>query len=452
MSRLRRAGILGILAPTCLACAVWAQDAVPALPPGAEAAPTPPPVLVPVIRPAMNLDGTAFHPQPGAFVSEVRDPLAPMGNEPTRFFIGAEYLLWNIKPGPLPVPVATTTTLQPPPITGAVGRLGEPGTVVVLGNTDLQFGTFSGLRMNAGYLINPESGLSIEASGFFLERRSDNSFAVADNLGNPLLAIPVVNVLNGNEGRAIYGFPGEFLGGIGITSGSRLWGFEVNGALNSLICGCNFRVDVLAGFRYADLNENVGIGASTFIIGNGFLSTYRDQILTIGDTIITQDDFKARNQFYGGQLGLRAESTFGRLFVQGLAKIALGSTRQTIDVQGLTTVVASGTVLQDAGGVFASPTNIGQVSRSQFSIIPELGVNVGWQLNECVRVAAGYSITWWTNVVRPGDQIDRVINPTYLPTTRDFSVVPFGPISPVVLWNQSDFWVHGVNLSLEIRF
>lgn len=447
-----RAGLVSLIGPVCLTGVTWAQGPVPALPPGAEPAPMTLPQVVPASQPGLDVDGTAFYPQPNAVVSEVRDPLAPICCQEPRFFVRAEYLLWNIKSGPLPLPIATTSILNPPPITGSVGRLGEPDTLIVLGNTDLQFGTFSGLRLNAGYVLNPESGLSLEASGFLLERRSDNNFAIADASGNPLLAIPVVNVLSGQEGRAIYGFPGEFLGGIGITSGARLWGLEFNGALRSLWERNGIRIDALAGFRYLDLNENVGIGASTFIIGDSFLSTYRDIVLGIGDTIITQDDFAARNQFYGGQLGLRAETTFGRFFVQGLAKIALGGTRQKIDVQGLTTVVASGALLQDLGGVFASPTNIGRITRSEFSVVPELGINIGWQLNEAVRVAAGYSIIWWTNVARPGDQIDRVVNPTYLPTTRDFSVTPFGEIRPQVTGNQSDFWVHGVNFSLEIRF
>ncbi|HMP60901.1 MAG TPA: BBP7 family outer membrane beta-barrel protein [Gemmatales bacterium] len=321
MTPVCRAATLSLAASCWLASLTFAQDTA-AVPPGASAAPAP--LMTPIVQSGLDVDGTAFHYQPSAFVSELCDPLAPICCEPPRFWVGAEYLLWTIRPGPLPVPVATTSTLIPPPVTGAVGRLGEPGTVVVLGNQDLNYGTFSGLRMNVGYLISPSAGISLEGSGFFLERRTDDNFAVTDDQGNNLLAIPVVNVLSGNEGRAIYGFPGEFIGGIGISSGSRLWSAETNAALLGIAERGAWRFDLLAGFRYADLNENVGIGASTFIIGQGFLSTYRDIQLFPGDTIITQDNFRARNQFYGGQIGLRAETTFRRFFLQGVAKIALG--------------------------------------------------------------------------------------------------------------------------------
>ncbi|HMP01023.1 MAG TPA: BBP7 family outer membrane beta-barrel protein [Gemmatales bacterium] len=449
MTPVCRAATLSLAASCWLASLTFAQDTA-AVPPGASAAPAP--LMTPIVQSGLDVDGTAFHYQPSAFVSELCDPLAPICCEPPRFWVGAEYLLWTIRPGPLPVPVATTSTLIPPPVTGAVGRLGEPGTVVVLGNQDLNYGTFSGLRMNVGYLISPSAGISLEGSGFFLERRTDDNFAVTDDQGNNLLAIPVVNVLSGNEGRAIYGFPGEFIGGIGISSGSRLWSAETNAALLGIAERGAWRFDLLAGFRYADLNENVGIGASTFIIGQGFLSTYRDIQLFPGDTIITQDNFRARNQFYGGQIGLRAETTFGRFFLQGVAKTPLGGTRQRLEIDGLTTVVASGVVLQDQGGVFASPTNIGSYSRSQFSVLPEAGVTLGWQLNEAVRVGVGYTFLYWTNVARPGEQIDRVINPTFLPTTRDFSVTPFGPIRPLPTGDRSDFWAQGINFSLEVRF
>ena len=56
------------------------------------------------------------------------------------------------------------------------------------------------------------------------------------------------------------------------------------------------------------------------------------------------------------------------------------------------------------GGFLALPTNIGNRSRDQFTAVPEIGFNVGRQLNNHLRVYAGYTFLYWSSVVRPGDQ------------------------------------------------
>jgi hypothetical protein len=101
------------------------------------------------------------------------------------------------------------------------------------------------------------------------------------------------------------------------------------------------------------------------------------------------------------------------------------------------------------GGLLTQPTNIGERDRNVFSVVPEIGVNVGYQVTDGLRVFAGYSFMYWTNVVRPGDQVDRVVNVTQLPG----SPVPFsGPARPAFSWNDTDFWAQGFNLGLEMRY
>src|SRR4051812_32561347 len=63
------------------------------------------------------------------------------------FWASAEYLLWWVKAGPLPLPlIATGSTADPLP-----GALGQPGTSLVFGNTHNDYHTFSGVRIGAGY-------------------------------------------------------------------------------------------------------------------------------------------------------------------------------------------------------------------------------------------------------------------------------------------------------------
>ena len=58
-------------------------------------------------------------------------------------------------------------------------------------------------------------------------------------------------------------------------------------------------------------------------------------------------------------------------------------------------------------------------------MVPEAQVQVGWDLFRWMRVFAGYNFIYLSNVVRPGNQIDRGINPANLPVN--------GPLFPVAL-------------------
>jgi hypothetical protein len=54
-------------------------------------------------------------------------------------------------------------------------------------------------------------------------------------------------------------------------------------------------------------------------------------------------------------------------------------------------------------------------------------------------------------VVRPGDQIDRVVNPTQLPLSAAASQL-IGPARPVPVLRDTDFWAQGINFGVEFRY
>ncbi|MGG7379585.1 BBP7 family outer membrane beta-barrel protein, partial [Escherichia coli] len=58
------------------------------------------------------------------------------------------------------------------------------------------------------------------------------------------------------------------------------------------------------------------------------------------------------------------------------------------------------------GGLLALPSNIGNFQRNRFGVVPQVGLKVGYNLTDNLRVYVGYDFLWWCNVVRPGDQID----------------------------------------------
>ena len=73
-----------------------------------------------------------------------------------------------------------------------------------------------------------------------------------------------------------------------------------------------------------------------------------------------------------------------------------------------------------------------------------IGLRVGWRLGDSSRVILGYTLLYLSDAVRPGDQLDRVLD---LPGTPG----GFGD-RPAPLFVRSDLWVQGLSLGLEWRY
>ena len=369
-----------------------------------------------------------------------------------RIWGSSEYLLWWVKSAPLPVPVATTGDPAQGFLAGAIGR---PGTQVLLGNHDVDFGAFSGGRATLGGWLDRDHFFGIEASGFLLQHKTATFVASSSPGSLPVLAVPFSNQF------ATFGFDGlgpvgenvfqaastaiPSTGSILVTNSIRLWGAEANGVV-SLLRGTTYHLEALAGFRYLDLQEDFDLA----------LSTTTSSVATIGPFPPTGqifDHFGTRNQFYGGQLGLRGGFSSGRWSFDGSAKVALGDNHQSINING--ELIDSGRgfwFFRDIsgtfpGGIFAQTSNSGRRTREQFAVIPEFEAKIGYELTSHVRLTAGYDILYLNNVVRPGNQIDRVVNPS-----QYYGGPLVGPANPTPQFNNSTFWAQGVNFGLEFRF
>jgi hypothetical protein len=292
--------------------------------------------------------------------------------------------------------------------------------------------------------LNEEQTWGIEGGYFFLASRGNNfSLAGDGSPGSQAIGRPFFNPLTGGEDAEAVAFPGTVAGRVSVSTSSSLQGAEANFVCN-LGCGCNYRVDALAGFGYFDLRENVTVTENlTGLPGVAVIGGTRFDIF---------DSFQTENQFYGGQVGARTELRWGRLFTDLTAKVALGSVHETVDINGGTRLTSPGGVVTNRpGGLLALPTNIGHYSRNQFAVLPQADLAVGYQLTRHLRASVGYSFLYCSNVVRPGDQIDRVVNPTLLPTsTGPGAASP--PARPAFAFHDSDFWAQGVSFALEFRY
>jgi hypothetical protein len=430
----------------------------PTAPPGTTATPLPTPTPVPgtATTPLPPPAWATYQPQPtvaSAFSNAVASvppgpfsDLAHSYNRPMRgpqTWGNVEYLLWWIKPGPLPTPLVNTTIVAEDLSRSiAAGGIQDPLSTTILGGKSVDFGTFSGIRFGVGHWFDCCQETGAEVSMFFLQRKSETFSANGGTNANgtPELTVPFNSVgpgpVVGETSAAIGGlFNGvPIVGTINERMNSTLWGADVDGLFN-LWKAESWRFDAVGGFKYVDLYEDLFFATAIRTPPFG----------------ATEDRFRTANNFYGGDLGGRITTQFDRWGMQLTGRVALGDTVQTVDIRGTSVAPTTFGGMVGPGGFFAQSSNIGKTDRSRFSVIPEVNGSVSFDVNCHLKLLAGYNFMYWTHVVRPGDQIDRNINPNLVPVFGG-SAAGVGAAIPSRLNKESDFWAHGVNLGVQVSW
>lgn len=399
------------------------SEALPA-PRPAGPVPGPAPAPAPSGHPGVAWDGHAVWTAPGWDGPECCDGCACPGDGcGNLFYFSSEYLLYWIDGTRFP-PLATSGPALPAPV--IPGALSAPGTAVLFGGASMGRQEHSGYRLRAGVWLNRAHTAGLEGSFFSLTERDEDFLATSTGL--PVLAVPFLDPAGvGFENAFLVASPGARMGTLRAELETRLWSAEINLRRKCWDNPCGgpcTGIDLLAGFRGIALDDNFELTATSMVLAPPM------------GTVIVQDRFETRNRFYGGQLGARAEFCWGRLSIDVTGKVALGNTHQRVEVGGNTVVGG----LSGPGGLFARPSNSGVFERDRFTAIPEVGINVGYQLTDCLRAFAGYNFLYWNNVARPGEQIDRVVQ-----------LAP-GMARPVFAFRDSDFWIHGLSAGLELRY
>lgn len=281
----------------------------------------------------------------------------------------------------------------------------------VFGDREVRDGTHEGYRIDLGMWLDCCHNWGLEADYFDVTGQPDNydsGLSNGFNNGNPF---PIVRafydpgLVNGVPlGIQLSGvaYPNQYVGRITVDTddyfqSAGVWlrrnlrasewstnNQEVNWT-NS--CARTFRLDAIAGYRFARLIDSVDERDDEMSI-NRASADYLTEYTYI-------DSYHAVNTFNGADLGLNAVCTFGRWSVDVVTKAAIGFNNQYVRLYGLEQVDASNT----GGGIQAS-SGTQEYSRDRFSAIPELTVTGGYQVTDHVKITVGYDLLYWSAVVR----------------------------------------------------
>jgi hypothetical protein len=388
--------------PVLPAIAVAAGAQSPQADPGGPATlPAPMPVPIPAYPPLPPPPGP---PGPGPSVPGLLPPpeeyvpppaVVVRRCDPLGVWFDMDYLLWWTKSGH----VQPLTTAG---IASDAGVLGPANPATLFGGGDVESGDRSGGRFILGFWFTDNQVLGLEGSYYFL---AQHSVAIATGL---------------QDSSAPDAPPGLYH----ATLANNLQSADVN-LLANVTHIDRLRFTALGGFRFLQLDERLHVQQNFVSADLSELDTWDDEVQT-------------RNHFYGGQLGGRLEYRYARFYFDLIGKVALGATNQKITLGGGITQTTTSTGFDSFGNPIqnvqvARATDGGLVvqpaafSRDYFTVVPEMGFNVGYQFTSFLRATGGYTFLYWSSVVRAGDQVNGVPKAT-------------------------GFWAQGLNLGLDFNF
>jgi hypothetical protein len=373
---------------------------------------------------------------------------------PQQVWFRASYLNYSVSDLPIPQILATVN--------------GVPA----IGGQDVDLGQFNGGRIEAGGWFDCRHTFGFEFGGFLLQERSRSFSAAGDgSIGSPVVGRPIVDALPNVPVTFVVAQPGNpnipgIAGRINVDVSSQLGSFEANLVRNVLNNEC-WTLDLLAGARYIDLQEDVSITTDSQALAgapftmNGSPAQY--------DRLTIADRFRTRNQVWAGQVGARAEYRRGIFFLGARGSVAIGPNQQTSEITGSSTAfqTAAGGQAGGAGGLLAVPggpttlfdgtttnqpyANAGTQRTDWWVVAPEVGLQVGMQATRSIRVHLGYNLLYINNVVRPGDLIDTTVNSRFVPANPLYGNQS-GPDRPRLSTSRDDFLAHGVEVGFQLLF
>jgi hypothetical protein len=380
-------------------------------------------------------------------------------DSPGRYWVRAEYLAWWL-PGAQSPPLITTST-DP----NRLGDLDTDDTIVLFGGGRLQRDWNNGFRLRTGKWLDCEQTRGLEAS-FFMVCPGSQLARAGSHDGTLIVGRPFIDAITGDPRAELVSDTG--LGGfVAVRTDSTFLGGEVlyrhslccerhcddspsKGSVKdrsffrkSRIC---IRPDLLAGFRYLNYGDSVTIREQLLVIDRP------DLFLNPGTQFDIVDSFRAYNDFYGLALAVDCSGNWGPWSLTARPQVNVGVVDRRVSIRGGTMVTVpepDGSVDEYAAGVFALESNIGDYRSSQWTVVPELDLQLGYLIQPRLRLLLGYSCLYFPGLARASEQIDPVINPNLLPPVIDPVTGPARPAYPA---QRSDVWIQGVTAGIEYRW
>lgn len=358
------------------------------------------------------------------------------------YWVEADFLLWWRKGRRFPPLVTRVVPAFPSPTNPAVANsLTTDEAPVVFGGGPIEEHVQPGGRLDFGLWIDARRhfgmGARFAAVGDSPVSFTDSSDGTVVGIGRPFFD----TFANLNNALIVAGGDNDPMrtnassGRISIDTNSEMLAGDVYYRL-LLHQNGRMRTDIIFGYQFGRIDENLNVSAFT---SNPLIGSWEHR-----------DTFAVENEYHGGHFGLQGDFRYGRWGLEMLAKFAFGNMHQTVQIEGVGEFRdLGGNPFPTSGLLAQASTNAGTHIQDRFSFMEDVKVAIAYWPSSRFKISAGYSLMYWSSVVRPGEHIDYGVDGRIL---LDPTNPPANAVRPAFSFRPVGFFIHGMNLSMEYRF
>lgn len=360
------------------------------------------------------------------------------------YWAQVDYLYWWQRGSKLP-PLITTTPNSNVPVSQAgvlTSAFQDSSTgSILLGNRDLETGPRSGGRVKFGRWFGGEQQAMVGGEFFSLQSENGEYRVNSDQVA--VLARPFIDTANNNLPTSmITAYPGLATGNLSVLTETNVIGGGM--FLRHGLTGFrDARLDMLWGYRFLRMDDYLRLNDSTTITGVG-----TGRPVAVGSTVDCFDEFDTKNEFHGGEVGLMLDIPVASRFrLNMLGKCAFGPVEQLVNIRGSTQVNSGNTSATFVGSLLTQESNIGLYRQRELAIVPEAAANLSMQITPRISGVIGYTFIYLSSVQRAADAVDLNVHSDLLTDTP-----VAGTPNPRFAFNDTDFWLQGINFGVDVRF
>ena len=318
-------------------------------------------------------------------------------------------------------------------VTTGPDEAGADSQTLFGGNTLLKDVTAGG-RVTIGTWIDPQHCRSLVLRGW---AATEETFDFnSDQNENAILGLPFRNVSDGVtpfDDVRIIASPDRADGNVQINGTSNVFGGDLS-VRQHMFGRFGGNVDVLYGYQYMRLDEDMRIASSSVSLDDDFAPE--------GSILSTTDVFDIENEFHGGQIGIAGNYREACWSFSGLAKVGFGSLRRKGELSGETFTSIDGNNAIDNQGLLVRDTNSGTTTDNTFGWIPELDFSLGYHKFPNYELTIGYHIIAMTDAL----QVSGALDPNLASNLSDPAL---GSQNPATNFQYNTFYVQGIHFGIQ---
>jgi hypothetical protein len=332
---------------------------------------------------------------------------------------------------------ALVTTRRPANNPNTDGRLDQNDTVFLFGGNDVLGNVKNGIRSDIGIFFDDCRSHGIL---FRMFNASENDVVYeGGGTTEPVVMRPFFDTANSAQGTIAINYPQLTSGSVAASLTSHVYGGD---ALFRKLLGADpgCRLELLAGYQYARLDEDLILESNTTALAGGAAPA--------GTLSQLSDRFAASNEYHGFALGLNSLIRERRWSLNTMAKLSLGNLKRDIDIIGFSRITVPGTppsINETANGLLARNTNNGSYQTERFIVSPEAAVSLGYRVTRNMDATVTYTYLGLPKVARVGQQLDPNL-------ASNLSNPPSGAATPRFSMVTSNYSLHSLSYGLQWRF